>query len=102
MNSMRDPFAVVLLVVDRAPQGQFLSGPSEGSEEERHRSVYAQATVSSTSRSTSTNNLFRNRLQLAFTRACGSVTCARNLRLMLNSQSRNVDVVKSSPRNHFS
>jgi hypothetical protein len=53
MNPMRDPFDVVLLVLDRVPpQGEFLSGPSEDSEEERHRSVYAQARVSSTSRNT--------------------------------------------------
>jgi hypothetical protein len=39
---MRDPSAVVLLVLDRVPAGP-ISGPREDSEEERHPSVYAQA-----------------------------------------------------------
>jgi hypothetical protein len=51
-------FAVVLARTRPcAPQGQFLSGPSEDSEEERHQSVYAQARVTSTSTSTSMNTI---------------------------------------------
>ena len=55
---------LLVLVLEKA--GQIASGPSEDSEEERHRSVYAHARVSSASRSTSasTKNLFRNSLQL--------------------------------------
>jgi hypothetical protein len=44
----------------RCPAGPMASGPSENSEEERHRSAYARARVSS--RCTSTKDVFRNSL----------------------------------------
>ena len=98
MNPMRDPLAGVLLALDRVhrrPSIQSLMMKT------RRKNAVSQFTrrleFSSTSRSTSTNNLFRNRLQLAFPKFPAAALPGRPTGLLLLLQKSRTQVNARAP-----